>query len=214
LEGCIKVKTYFLFTTLLLLFGSQPLSCFAQGNISPDRQKDLQRQYQVARKAIKHESERLRINDLSNVTLTDEVETRLWVAFGEAYPRCLILKKSKTDNTAVYVKVTGVSGGVATTPEGGFIHQDKLGPPKTGWDALVNFITGQGVTSPIQLTLDSQHLTDPDEEFLVVEVKSGSVYSMVFFSLYTETADGRKALTVCHRVEEEFGVTMGCSTQK
>lgn len=98
------MKTYFLFTTLLLLFGSQPLSCFAQGNISPDRQKDLQRQYQMARKAIKHESERLRINDLSNVTLTDEIETRLWIAFGEAYPRCLILKKSKTDNTASLCK--------------------------------------------------------------------------------------------------------------
>ena len=68
----------------------------------------------------------------------------------------------------------------------------------------------QGIDSPLKLSLDNEHVVDPDEESIVVEVKSGTLYSMVFFSLSPGNADGRKVVAVCRMVEREFNVIMGC----
>ena len=182
---------------------------WAQGN-NQKRERDLQRQREAAESEIRHESERLRISNLRDVAISDGVETRIWVAFGHNYPRCVVLRTTDRENKAVYIRASDVKGGLSTPIDGVFIHQTPLGAPKFGWNNLLNFLKEQGVYSPIQLSLDSQHLVDPDEEFIVLEVKSEGVYSMAFFSRYTEATDGRKALAVCHRIEEEFDVRMRC----
>ena len=221
------MKVYFLIAILLLFLEDQYFckrpevppndrGLSASGYVQLDtdelkQKQDLRRQYQAVEMALKHESERLRIKNLSDSGSDSGTETRIWVAFGLRYPRCLILKSiDKKKAKAVYITANGIRGGVATTPEGGFIHQNTLGAPKAGWDNLDKFLKDQGVSSPIQLSLDEQHLDDPDEESIVIEVKSGTQYSLVFFSRYTETADGRKAVAVCQRIEEEFKIRMGC----
>jgi len=63
----------------------------------------------------------------------------------------------------------------------------------------------------MKLSLDDQYLPDPDEEAIAIEVKSPGNYEMVFYTLSTRSEDGHKALQVCRKIEQEFGIMMGCA---
>jgi hypothetical protein len=122
-----------------------------------------------------------------------------------------MLRREKGRDKAVYItaKSTGVQAATGVKAQTLMTKTD-LDPPKSGWDEFDRFLQVQGVDSPVKLTLDDKHIPDPDEEIIAVEVRSGAEYSMVFFSPHTESTDGRKVLAVCHRIEREFDILMGC----
>lgn len=175
------------------------------------RREDLQRQYEAMQNAIKRESLELGMENLrEHVTDSEtETETRIWVGFGLAYPRCFILKNLNGKQKAFYVIPKKIVSKAAMDIEVS-MTKTVLDAPQSGWYEFERFLKSQGIDSPIRLSLDDKHLPDPDEESIVVEVKSGTSYSMVFFSLYTENEDGRKLLEVCRNIEREFNIKLGC----
>jgi hypothetical protein len=75
---------------------------------------------------------------------------------------------------------------------------------------LREILEGQRSCFIVNLSPDKSTEPDNDEEMIIIEVKSGAVYNMAFFFVRSETADARKAMSVCHKVEEEFEIRMGC----
>lgn len=176
------------------------------------RRIDLQSLDEVMQEAIKRESVKLRIKNLSDSVLTSDTETRIWVGFGLMYPRCFILKNTHGKREAFYI-APGIVGSKAARAAKGKLSGNKivLDSPESGWDEFDKFFREQGIDSPIRLSLDREFRPAPDGELIVVEVRAGTSYSMVFFSVFTESDDGQKALRVCRRIEQEFTIKMGCS---
>jgi hypothetical protein len=161
---------------------------------------------------IKRESLKSKINNLREEVLSDsETEIRIWIGFGLAYPRCFILRYSNGHTKAFYL-APKPNGAKAATDSSGevLISKAVLNAPASGWDEFNRFLKEQGIDAPLKLSLDESQLPDPDAESMVVEAKSGTRYSMVFFSLHADSEDGRKALEVCRRIEREFNVRLGC----
>lgn len=172
--------------------------------------KNLETRYEAMLVALKGESAKLGIGSLRDSPDVVGTEVRVLVGFGLAHPRCFILttRNGKHEATLVAGKVIG--GRAALNKEGNVLSTKvALHDPASGWDKLEEFLKDQGIESPIKLSLDGDQLSDPDEEQIVVEVKSGSVHSMVFFRLNTESEDGKKAWRIWERLKREFGVRMG-----
>ena len=182
-----------------------------QENESLKKEGHLGSQLDDMQREIKRESAKLRIQSLKEDSANPRPETRIWVGFGLFYPRCLILKGAAGKRTAVYL---GTNEGAGPAAKGAksrdLITHTVLDVPISGWDKVDRFLIDQGIESLLKLSLDNEHVPDPDEEIIVVEVKSGTLYSMVFFSPSPGNADGRKVVAVCRMVEREFNVIMGC----
>jgi hypothetical protein len=170
--------------------------------------KALQAQVEVIQGAIKRESLKLKINNLRDSVSDAETEIRIWVGFGMLYLRCFMMKELNGRREAFYIapKTNGdkTEGEVPMT-------KLSLGSPKSGWNEFAEFIKKQGVDSPMKLSLDAKYLPDPDEESIAIEAKSHGNYEMVFYTLSTKSEDGQKALQVCRKIEQEFGIKMGCA---
>jgi len=187
------------------------LKALRQEDKSLKREDQLSTQLVVMQQAIKRESSKLRIQNLKEDSANPGPETRIWVGFGVFHPRCLILKGTTGKRTAVYLGTNEGAGPAANSAKSrDIITNTVLNAPISGWDKFDRFLIDQGIDSPLKLSLDNEHVDDPDEESIVVEVKSGTLYSMVFFTLSPENADGRKVIAVCRMVEREFNVIMGC----
>ncbi len=171
----------------------------------------MQGQAEAIQRAIKRESLNLKINNLRDEVSDAETEIRIWVGFGMLYPRGFIMKVQHGRQEAFYVapKILGnkADGKVKMT-------KVSLESPKAGWNEFAEFVKKQGIDSPMKLSLDDQHVPDPDEESIVIEVRSHGTYQMVFYALSTENEDGKRALQVCRRIEQEFGIPLGCGKQK
>jgi len=173
--------------------------------------EDSFRQYETIQKAIVRESSKLKIGKLKDMVSSPETETRVWVGFGLAYPRCVILRNLNGKQDALYIAPRIIGGNAALDVRGKVIRAKvPLPPPKSGWAEFGRFLKSKGIESPLRLSPDKGHVPDPDQESIVVEQKSQGSYNMVFFPLYTESKDGEKALAVCRRIEQEFHIRMGC----
>lgn len=170
--------------------------------------KALQGQVEIIQGAIKRESLNLKINNLKDAGSEAETEIRLWVGFGMLYPRCFIMKELNESRDAFYIapKTNDIK-----TRRKVSIAKLSLEPPKSGWNEFAEFIKNQGIDFPMKLAFDDQYVPDPDEESIAIEVKSHGNYQMIFYTLSTKSEDGHKALAVCRRIEQEFGIRMGCA---
>ncbi len=190
---------------------ASPSSSF-ETSVSDDvkRRKALQGQVEAIQRAIKRESLNLKINNLRDTVSDAETEIRIWVGFGMAYPRCFIMKELSGRREAFYIAPKTIGSKVEVQGEVPMVKRS-LDSPKSGWNEFAQFTKKQGVDSPMKLSLDDQHVPDPDEESIAIEVKSHGPYKMVFYALSTKSEDGQKALQVCRKLEQEFGITMGCA---
>jgi hypothetical protein len=172
--------------------------------------KAVQAQVQVIQGAIQRESLKLKINNLRDTASEAETEIRIWVGFGMLYPRCFIMKELNGRREAFYIAPKTIGGKKDVQGE---VPMTKLSleSPKSGWNEFAEFIKKQGVDSPMKLSLDAQYLPDPDEESIAIESKSHGNYEIVFYTLSTKSEDGQKALQVCRKIEQEFGIKMGCA---
>jgi hypothetical protein len=196
---------------------SNNLSNSAQTKSASDKLKatqDMENWQQVVRTQIKRESAKLGIDNLRDASLGSESQIRIWVGFGLAYSRCIILRNVSGTREGIYVGPMIVESRAPINARKVSFTKKPLSAPKSGWDDLYKFLRVQGIESTIGLSSDEQFIPAPDGEIIVMEIKSGKEYSMAFFSLYTESEDGQKALNVCRKMEQEFGITMGCGYQK
>lgn len=177
--------------------------------------KDLQGRYETLQYLLKQESLKLSIEDLREAKLSDgESEIRIWLGFGLAYPRCFMLRNLNGREEAAFIGPRKVSFDARSVGNAQVLMPKiPLGPPRIGWPQFDQLLKQQGFGSPIQLTLDESYTADPDEEIIVVEAKSGASYSMVFFPVFTESVDGRKALAVCKMIEQQFAIRVGCGPE-
>ena len=160
-------------------------------------------------KELRKAAAELHIDNLIDSSSVAEDEIRIWVGFGLSYPRCFILRQTNGKSKAFHVTVTTVSGTTgAATPVTSI-----LGAPKSGWEEFERFLRSKGIESPLHLEREHDYVPSPDGEIIALESKSVAGYSMVFYHLDNESAEALKAISVCRRVEEEFGVTMNCSSQ-
>jgi hypothetical protein len=174
--------------------------------------EDLQSRYKAMQDALRRESARLRIGNLQDTpTAAAETETRIWVGFGLVLPRCIILRNERGKTKAFYFGTRIVRNRAVKDANGGVLSAKRvLRSPRSGWQEFDKFLKEQGIDSPLGLSVDDRFGPGPDGEIIVVEAKTLTDYSMVFFPVHAESQDGQKALQVCRRIEREFNVTMGC----
>ena len=193
------MKSYILIAGILALV-CQPV---LQENV------DVSSQNAAVQRSLKKESLKLNLKTLRESDSRDEM--RVWVGFGLITPRCFTLKRVKGVEQAMYYATT--SKRISDVPGKKYQVENIATPltsPTSGWKAFDVFLKSRGIDSPIKLTSDFNYQPDPDGELLVIEMKSQGVYSMVFFPTVTKTPDGMKALDVCHKIENEFKIKMGC----
>lgn len=85
-----------------------------------------------------------------------------------------------------------------------------LTQPLSGWEAFDQLLSDFRVTSPIDLKPDDQHLADPDEEVIAIELKSGQRYDLVYYSVGTQSESGKSIIRLCRTIEKEFAIRLGC----
>ena len=172
------------------------------------RKKILQAQIEAIQDAIKRESLKLKINNLRDAASEAKIEIRIWVGFGVLYPRCFIMKELNGRREAFFIAPKRVG---RETDGKVKLGKAVLESPKSGWNEFAEFIKKQEIDSPMKLSFDDQYVPDPDEESIAIEVKSHGNYEMVFYTLSTKSEDGQKALEACRKIEQEFGIRMGCA---
>jgi hypothetical protein len=181
------------------------------GSNDMKRTSNLQRRYEEMLSAIEGEALKAGINNLIEKGLTDsETEIRIWVGFGVAYPRAFDLEYSATRARASHIAPRRTTDNLADNGSAVSLSITPLDDPVSGWDELSRFLKKQGIDDPFQLSLDENQVVDPDGESIVVELKRGRKYNMVFYSLDTNSPDGERAVQVCRRLEREFSVSMTC----
>ena len=173
---------------------------------------DLQGEYKSVLDALRRESAKLRMTSLVDSPARAETEMRILVGFGLIFPRCFIVIEKNGEHRASFMTAKMIGTKAAMDEKGDLIPSKiPLAAPTSGWDQFDKFLKTQGVESPLKLSLDQKLEPDPDEELITIETRSGSEYSMVYFSPNTKSADGRRAWQACERIEREFGVQIGCS---
>jgi hypothetical protein len=152
------------------------------------------------------------ISNLREAKLSDsETEIRIWRAGGTFLPVCFILKIQKDAPNAFFVDARAVGDKVVRDKKwSASFAKTVLQPPRSGWKEVISYLKERGIDSRVRLSLDRVLVPAPDQNTIVVEVKQGSQYSMVFYPEFTESQDGHKALDICRRIENEFGTRMGC----
>jgi hypothetical protein len=213
-------------TTVILLVACLSYHCSSRskiGNNRPDgvrsnaptpadrskMRKDLQSRYEEMLTAVKSESTKLGVSSLKDSPEEPGLEVRVLVGFGIAHPRYFIFTNRSGRNEAFLITAKVVSGKAAIDKKGRLLStRIALSAPSSGWEEFERFLKDQGIESPIKLSLDERETPDPDQEIIVVEVKSGSVYSMVFFQQNTESEDGKKAWAVWEKIKREFNIRM------
>ena len=185
---------------------STPIS---QPTVSPE---EMQLRKDAMRRTLKREAKWSNLEDLEELSLTPlRSETRIWVGFDGAETPCFIVRSDGTQKSATLISPRFVrsDGKVTVTP-----FRTELTGPQSGWSSFETDLKDQGVTNPLKFSLDNLHMVDPDEGSIVIETKSDSAYSLVFFPLGTQTEDGKRAVQICRKIEQEFGVSMRCGKRK
>ena len=157
----------------------------------------------IVQDAIKNESQKVRIKNLKDTVRQPGTEVRIWVGFGLLYPRIFIMTERNGSRQAFHITAKR-NGKSITTPK------ILLKSPESGWNEFAEFIKKQGIASALKLSPDKEPEFDPDEEIIAIEVRSHGKYEMVFYESDTKSADGRKAMEVCKKLDQEFGIMMGC----
>ena len=158
---------------------------------------------QSMQRGLKNEALKVKINNLTDAVRQPGTEIRIWVGFGLLYPRCFIMTERNGRRAAFHITAKRVGGSISTP-------KVPLESPKSGWSEFAEFIKKQGIDSPLKLSFDREILFDPDEEAIAIEIKSPGKYEMIFYDYDTKSQDGVKAMEVCRRIDQEFGIMMGC----
>jgi hypothetical protein len=149
--------------------------------------------------------------NLKDANLSDtQTELRLWMGLGLVFPRCFVLRIDNGNPTASFAspKIAG-SKGVFRKGDPVYVNTP-LNVPHSGWQTFLAFLRENGIDTSINLALDKHYESYPDAEALILEMKTGSRYTMVHYIDSTVTADGKKAFAVCDKIQNEFDIQLAC----
>jgi len=151
------------------------------------------------------------IPNLKDANLSDaQTELRLWMGLGLITPRCFMLKIDNGNPTSSFATVKIVRNkGVFLNGNPVYVNAP-LNAPHSGWPTFLAFLRQNGIDTSINLALDKHYEPDPDQEFLILEMKTGSRHTLVHYLDSTVTADGKKAFAVCEKIQNEFDIRLGC----
>ena len=137
-------------------------------------------------------------------------EIRIWKGFGLTYPRCFVLSLTNGNPSASFVAPAVVGNKVVFRNGKPVYANTPLGWPHSGWDDFLDYLKRHGIGSSINLALDKRYVADPDSEVLVLEMKTGSRYTMAYYNDSTATVDGKKAFDVCKHIDYAWNFDLGC----
>ena len=156
-------------------------------------------------------SKQASIPNLKDLSLPDaQTEIRLWKAFGLAYPRCLVLKIDNGNPAASFVTPKIVGNKAVFRKRNPVYINVPLNAPHSGWENLLAYLKQNGIDSTIGLVVDKRYLPYPDAEALVLEMKTGSRHTMVYYIDSTVTPNGKKAFAICENLQNEFDIQLAC----
>lgn len=177
---------------------------------SPANQAKIDEQVSYLRNDIAKQSREYGIDTLGQSAPVQGFETRIWHGFGLTLPHCLIIRKTNDQWSATFV-APARNGYVQTGPKTKLvIEKRQLTEARSGWNQLEMFLRKSGVDAPIGLRFDEHQIAVPDGQSIIIESKAQSTYSVVGYSEYSESHDGKQAMDVCRRLEQEFYVYLGC----
>jgi hypothetical protein len=116
-------------------------------------------------------------------------------------PRCFVFRGGNDLRQASYLTIQDSTA-----------RTKVLDSPRNGWPAFDQLLRDHKVTVPMELKPDDQ-VADPDEEIIAIELKSGKQYDLVYYSLGSQSEDGKSVVRLCQTIENEFAVTMGCGVK-
>jgi hypothetical protein len=151
------------------------------------------------------------IPNLKDANLSNaQTELRLWRGLGLITPRCFVLKIDN-GNPIASIATAKIVGNKGVYRNGNLVYANRpLTVPRSGWPTLLEFLRQNGIDRSINLTLDKHYEPYPDAEALILEMKTGSRHTMVYYIDSTVTADGKKAFAVCENIQNEFDIQLGC----
>jgi hypothetical protein len=222
----VKLLTLILVTLHILVIGcsSPPIASKLSTNARPKRTPIppadlisdvawLSFRYDEMLKTIAGYSKQMGIGELRKAKIPDsDTEVRIWHGFGLATPICLVLKIQDGNSVAYRMAVEIVNDKGVMDKNGEFVYvKADMQSPRSGWNEVISYLKSQGVLPSIKLSLNNTVETrGTDEEFIVIEARTGLQYSMVFYPDSTMSQDGQSAFNICRRIENEFGVRVGC----
>jgi hypothetical protein len=167
--------------------------------------------YETMLGEITNLSKKVGISNLREANLSgSETEVRIWNAGGLIIPVCLVLKIQNESSAAVRVAPKIVGDRAIFDKQGKPIYvKTDLGSPRSGWSEIVSYLREQEIIPSVKLALDKRFMPEPDQLSIIIEVKTGAQYSMVHYAEFTESKDGKRALNVSRRIENEFGKMLG-----
>jgi hypothetical protein len=156
-------------------------------------------------------SKQASIPNLKDISLSDDqTEIRLWKGFGLVYPRCFVLRIDNGNPAASFVSPK-IGGNKAVFRKRDLVYINApLNAPHSGWETLLGYLKQNGIDSSIDLAVDKRYEPYPDAEALILEMKTGSRYTMAFYVDSTVTADGKKAFAICEKLQNEFDIQLAC----
>jgi len=151
------------------------------------------------------------IPNLKDANLSDaQTQFRLWMGLGLITPRCFMLKIDNGNPTASFatVKIVG-NKGVFLNGNPVYVNAP-LNAPHSGWATFLAFLRQNGIDTSINIALDKHYKPDPDQESLILEMKTGSRHTLVHYINSTVADDSKKAFAVCEQIQNEFDIQVGC----
>jgi hypothetical protein len=156
-------------------------------------------------------SKQVGIPNLKTARLSDsQTEIRLWKAFGLMFPRCFVLRIDHGNATASFLSLKIVDNKRVLYKGKPVYNNVNLDTPHSGWSNVLAYLNQNGIDSSIKLVLDKHEELYNDAESLILEMKSGSRYTLVHYVDTTRSSDGKKAFAVCERIQKEFDVHLAC----
>ena len=163
---------------------------------------------ETIRRALNRQVQWAKLDRLQERSLgAQESETRIWVGFDGAETPGFIFRTEDASKSAEFISTTFPARGEKVTP---LPVRKQLRDPKSGWVNFEEYLKEKGISNPLRFFPDRKHVVDPDEGSIVIETKTASAYSMVFFALGSETEDGKRAFEICRKIEYEFEIKMRC----
>lgn len=146
-------------------------------------------------------SDQYGLTNLKDASLgEDESEVRIWVGFGLFAPRCFSFGKIKDKFEANFVSLKAVSGKTV-------VNKMSLLPVGKDWKIFDEYLNKHPIFEG-NLTADKEHIADPDEEIIFVEIKQGKTYTFFHYSISTTSKDGILVVGLGEAAEKEFGISL------
>lgn len=185
---------------------------FPESIPSTIEQVELAAKMKTISRAIAELSEDLNLQNLKGKKLTEnETEIRIWAELGYEYLNCFILNKNNETWNAYYISSEIGYNLVENQQDEAKVKKQSLLSPISGWKKFNDYLFLQGLHVPLQYSLDKKQFPPNfDEGLIVLEIKEGADYDMVFYREFTKTKDGQAILNICKTVEHEFVVALGC----